>query len=216
MDISLEDEGFANLVKQLTTAARRFKAWQSAPRSLRPPARLSHTAGGSIEPQRGHNLDAEREARRAAGVPDPVIGEATPPMPVDLDQVYQTADKLRRMLACFDEGRERWISFALEGIRAKEPETFQYDEEPFDYVGRHALFDGRNLVNVPRQKKPAHRPRNPRVGDRKIQVVETYQQLRTNPALKVAEIHQHLATMFCIGVSYVKRILREARKVGAL
>jgi hypothetical protein len=47
-------------------------------------------------------------------------------------------------------------------------------------------------------------------------VVEAYQQLRTNPNLKVAEIHQHLSTMFCIGVSYVKRILREARKVGLL
>jgi hypothetical protein len=161
------------------------------------------------------SLDAEREARRAAGIPDPVIEEATPPMPVDLDQVYQTADKLRRMLACFDEGRFRWISFALEGIGAKEPETFHYDEEPFDYVGRHALFDGRNVVNVPRQKRPPHRPRDPRVGDRKVQVVEKFRQLiAINP--KVAAAHQQLADELGISVSYVKQILRRARKVGAL
>jgi hypothetical protein len=109
----------------------------------------------------------------------------------------------------------RLISPDLEGDTAKQPETFHWDEEPFDFLEVKRCLDGQHAL-VPRQKRPAHRPRNPRVGDRKIQVVETYQQLRTNPDLKVGEIHEHLATMFCIGVSYVKRILREARKVGAL
>ena len=110
----------------------------------------------------------------------------------------------------------RSISAALEGDTTKQPETFHYEDEPFDFVYRRAFQAGRNVVNVPRKKTPAHRPRNPRVGDRKVQVVEAYQQLRTNPDLKVVEIRELLCTRFCITDSYVRQILRTARKVGLL
>lgn len=139
------------------------------------------------------SLNAGREARRAAAT-----------------MMWRFFEKRRSSQPA------QLISAALGGDTAKQPETFQYDEEPFDFVSRHALLDGRNVVNVRRQKQPAHRPRDPRVGDRKVHVVEAYQQLRTNPDLKKEEIHRHLATTFCISVSYVRQILRIARKVGAL
>ena len=98
----------------------------------------------------------------------------------------------------------------------EQPETFHYDDERFDFVDRHALSIGKNVVNVPRQTRPAHRPRDPRVGDRKVQVVEDFQQLMMGPNPKVTAIHQQLADKHGISVIYVKQILRMARKVGAL
>jgi hypothetical protein len=147
-----------------------------------------------------------------------VVEEVLPPDP---DEIYRTVDRLCQMLTFFEEesklGRlRRWIRFGLEGKRAEQPETFQYDEEPFDFVDRHALFVGRNMVNVPRQKRPPHRTRDPRVGDLKVQVVEDFRQMTTNPKVKVTAVHQELADKHGISVSYVKQILRKARKIGAL
>jgi hypothetical protein len=156
-----------------------------------------------------------------------------PPSDDENAELYAAIDELDRTLVLVDAGREarrvaihmmmefferrqstkptRSISTALEGDTAKEPETFHYDDEPFDFFEFK-----RTGINVPRQKRPAHRPRNPRVEDRKVQVVEAYQRLRTNPDLKVVEIRQLLCTRFCITDSYVRQILRTARKVGLL
>jgi hypothetical protein len=168
------------------------------------------------------------------GVP-PVRAEFdyNPPSDDEYAELDAAIDELDRTLVLFDAGEEarrmairimvgffgrrqstkptRSISAALEGDTAKQPETFQYDDEPFDFFEFK-----RTGINVPRQKRPAHRPRNPRVGDRKVHVVEAYQQLRTNPDLKVVEIRQLLCTRFCITDSYVRQILRKARKVGLL
>jgi hypothetical protein len=114
-------------------------------------------------------------------------------MPPDPDEIHQAADKLCKLLASSEGGEwgqlGRWI---------------------------RRLSVGSDLVNVPCQKRPAHRPRDPRVGDRNAQVVKAYRQVRASLDSKEEEIHRHLATRFCISVSYVRQILRMARKAGAL
>jgi hypothetical protein len=171
-------------------------------------------------------FDTEREARRAGGIPDPVLEERMPPVPFeevlppDLDEMHRTADKLCQMLACFNGGE--WgrlgqsIRVALEGDVSKQPEIFHWDEEPFDFIDRHRLSVRSDLINVPRQKRPAHRPRDPRVGDRNFQLLEDFRQMTADPKVKKTAVYQELADKYGITVGYVKQILRTARKIGAL
>jgi hypothetical protein len=107
--------------------------------------------------------------------------------------LYAALNRARRESLRWQSTRPaRLISDAIEGYTAKQPETYQYDKEPFDFLEVKRRLDGRHAL-VPRQKRPAHRPREHRVGELKVQVVEEFRRMTADPKVKKPAVHQELA-----------------------
>ena len=226
------------------------------------------------------------EPRR--GVP-PVRAEFdyNPPSDDEYAELGAAIDELDRTLVLFDAGQEarrmairmmvdffgrrqstkppRSISAALEGDTTKQPETYQYDKEPFDYVDRPgrvveqapsvaplqlnhgATYEGGNfdvtggiysnngwtsisgeahgngsfsisggvcgngLVDVSRQKRPAHRPPDPDLPARDAEIVQEFRKMMAkDPKPLKKEIHIELGRRYHLSQSSIRTIVKGA------